>query len=248
MTLWRLEWMRLVRTRRLAALSAVYAFFGLLGPITARYMGEIIARFGGEIEVSFPDPTPVDGIVQFSANASQIGLLVVMVVAAGSMTFAAIPEMAVFLRTRVGSGMRLLAPRFAVVTGAAAAAYLLGSGLAWYETAVLLGSLPAGPLLLGTALGCLYLAFAVAVAAVFGSRLGGVAATALASLLVLLVLPIAGLLGGVGRWLPSHLVGAQADLVAGEGAAGFLGAAGVTVAATAALLWWAARWIAAREI
>ena len=36
---WRLECLRLIRTPRLLALMAVYAFFGLLGPVLARYSG-----------------------------------------------------------------------------------------------------------------------------------------------------------------------------------------------------------------
>ena len=48
MTLLRLEWLRLVRTRRLLALTGVYLFFGIAGPLTARYLGEIVERFGGD--------------------------------------------------------------------------------------------------------------------------------------------------------------------------------------------------------
>lgn len=39
MNLWRLEWLRLTRTRRLVAIVGVYLFFGLTGPLTARYLG-----------------------------------------------------------------------------------------------------------------------------------------------------------------------------------------------------------------
>lgn len=248
MTLWRLEWLRLVRTRRLVALAGVFAFFGMVGPLTARYLPEIIDRFGGDIEVVVPDPSPVDGIAQFSSNAIQIGLLVAVVVAAGALTLDAIPEMAVFLRTRVRSSGRLLAPRLTVVFAAVAAAYLLGVAVAWYETVVLLGALPAGGLLLGALLAVLYLAFAVAVVAVAGSRARGVLGAVLVSLLVLLVMPLAGIADAVGRWLPSHLVGAQTALVADGSAGDYLGAAVVTVLATAALVAVAVRLTGSREI
>ena len=186
MGLWRLEWLRLTRTRRHLALGGVFAFFGLVGPLTARYLPQIIDRFGGEIEVIVPDPVPADGIAQFSANAIQIGLLVAVVVAAAALTLDALPEMAVFLRTRVGSAARLLTPRVAVVGAAVAGAYLLGVALAWYETAILLGPVPAGGLLMGALLGVLYLAFAVAVVAATGTRTSGVLGTVLVSLVVLL--------------------------------------------------------------
>ncbi len=143
MNLWRLEWLRLVRTRRLAALVGVYVFFGFLGPLTARYLGEIIDRFGGgEMEITVPDPVPADGIAQFASNASQIGILVAVAVAAGALTLEALPEMSIFLRTRVASSRTLLIPRLVVVTAAIAGAYLLGSAVAWYETVVLIGTVP----------------------------------------------------------------------------------------------------------
>jgi len=230
MSLWRLEWLRLTRTRRLVALIGAYAFFGFVGPLTARYLSAIIDRFGGgDIQVVVPDPMPIDGIVQFTGNIYPIGLLVAVVVAAGALTPGALPEMAIFLRTRVTSAARLVIPRFTVVLAAAAAAYVIGVGIAWYETAVLLGALPAGGLLVGTLLGILYLAFAVAVVAAIGGSLDSVLGTVMGSLLVLLLLPIAGIVDAVGRWLPSHLVGAQVDLLMDGSVGDYLGSALATV-------------------
>ena len=101
MNLWRLEWLRLARTRRLAALIGVYLFFGLTGPLTARYLEQILGSLGTEgVRIEFPQPKPADGIVQFMGNVSQIGLLVVVLVAASALAFDARREMAVFLRTR----------------------------------------------------------------------------------------------------------------------------------------------------
>ena len=59
MNLWRLEWLRLVRTHRLLVLLGVYLFFGLTGPLTARYLPQILAALGTEgIRVEFPAPVP----------------------------------------------------------------------------------------------------------------------------------------------------------------------------------------------
>ena len=93
----------------------------------------------------------------------------------------------------------------------------------------------------------LYLAFAVAVVAVAGSRTGSVLATVLVSLVVLAMLPLLGIVEAVGRWLPSHLVGALTGLVSGDGAGDYLPAALVTPAVTAVLLWLAVRMSGARE-
>ena len=248
MSLWRLEWLRLLRTRRWLVLGGVYLFFGFLGPLTARYMGEILERFGGEIQVTVPDPVPADGMVQFSANAQQIGLLVVVVVAARALALDAVPEMSVFLRTRVRRVASLLAPRYLVATAAAAAAFVLGTLAAWYETAVLLGGLSAGAVLMGILYGIVYLAFAIAVVAAAAARTRGVLGAVVITLIALLGLPLPGLLGTLEEWLPSYLLGAQVDLVLDGTAGEFLRATVVSLAATGGLLVLAARWSRRREL
>ncbi|MCK2218965.1 hypothetical protein MF672_034990 [Actinomadura sp. ATCC 31491] len=250
MTLWRLEWLRLIRTRRLVAVLGAYVFFGLTGPLTARYLSEILGRLGtGGVRVEFPPPTPADGVAQFTANASQIGLLVVVLVAAAALAFDARREMAVFLRTRVRGAAPILLPAYLVTTGAAAAGLVLGALAAWYETAVLIGPLPAGPMLAGMACGALFLAFAVALTALAAALTRGVLATAGATLAVLLaVAAVDGLTGA--PWLPTRLAGAMEELVRGGPGAGLglLPCAGLTAALAAGALTGAVLLATRREI
>ncbi len=248
MNLWRLEWLRLTRTRRWLALVGVYLFFGLLGPLSARYLAEIVERFGGGVEVTFPDPVPADGMTQYVSNAAQIGVLVAVVVAAGALAFDAKPEMGVFLRTRVRSVYDILVPRYTVSVLAVLVSYALGALAAWYETAVLIGSLPAGAMLAGIGFGMLYLAFAVAVVAAAASRTAGVLGAVIVTILVLLGMPLLGLVDVIGRWLPSNLVGALDGIPRGGDSADYLPAAAVTLALIPSLLWLTVRWSRAREL
>lgn len=231
MSLWRLEYIRLVRTRRLLAILGVYVFFGLTGPLTARYLSQILGRLGTEgVRVEFPDPVPADGVQQFTANASQIGLLVVVLVSAAALAFDARREMAVFLRTRVSGVRAIVVPAFTVNAAAAVAGLTAGSLSAWYETAVLLGPLPPLRMLAGIAYGALFLVFAVAAAAFAAALVRGVLATAGMTLVVLLVLAILSGLGRFGEWLPTHLAGAMTGLVRHARVVDYLPAAGVTAA------------------
>jgi ABC-2 type transport system permease protein len=248
MNLWRLEMLRLGRTHRWAILVGVYAFFGIVGPLTARYLAEIVGRFAGDVVIQVPDAQPIDGIVQFVANATQIGILAVVVVAAGSLAVDARPEVAAFLRTRVQPAGRLLWPRYAVVTAMAVASLVVGTVLAWAVTAVLLGALPAGAMLLGTLLGAIYLAFVVAVLAAIAGITNGTVPMVFAGLVTLLALPILGLLPPVEPWLPSRLVGSIADLIAGAAAGDYLRALGVTLVLIPALLAFAAQRFERREL
>jgi ABC-2 type transport system permease protein len=237
MSLWHLEWLRLTRTRRLVALLGVYVFFGFTGPLTARYLGEIIGSMNTDgVRVELPDPTPADGIAQFAGNVSQLGLLVVVLVAASALAFDARREMAVFLRTRITGVRAVVVPAYTVTTGAAVAALLLGSLAAWYETGVLLGPLPVARMLAGIGFGAVFIAFVVAAVALAAALVRGVLAAAGITLAVLLTMAIAGGVEGVGRWLPTTLSGALAGLVGGRATGFYLPATAVTVACTAAAL------------
>lgn len=251
MTLWRLEWLRLTRTKRWVALAGIYVFFGFVGPLTARYLNEIISRVGGDLEgavIEFPDPQPVDGLTQYATNVSQLGLLVAVVVAAAAVTIDSTPEMGVFIRTRVQRMTDVLRPRVVVAGGAVAAAYITGALIAWYESAVLIGPLPATAVLVGIAYGALYLVFVVTVVAAVAGKARTVLVTVSAALVVLLVLPIAGVVDEIGRWLPSYLVGALAGIPSGIPASEYLVSAAVTLVSGGLLFWLAARWAAAREV
>lgn len=249
MSLVRLEILRMIRTHRWMALFGIYGFFGMLGPLTARYLNEIIEYVGtGDLVFEAPEPEPIDGIVQFISNASQLGLLAVAVIAAAAISVDARPEVAAFLRTRVARPGSLVLPRVGVVSATAVLALVVGTAIAWALTASLIGGLPVGAMLSGTALGGLYLVFAVSVVAAVSGLMRSVPAVALGSLGVLVVLPIFGLVPAVEVWLPSHLFGAIAGLIDGAPVTDYLRSILVTFVVAPALVWFAMARYDAREL
>ncbi len=236
MNLWRLELLRMVRTHRWAILVGVYGFFGVLGPVTGRYLAEIVGNFAGEVTIEVPDPRPVDGIMQFVSNTTQLGLLAVVIVAASALAIDARVEVSAFLRTRVDHARRLLLPRYVAVAATSMLALVVGTGIAWALTSILLGGLPATEMLLGTVFGALYLAFAVAVVAAAGAFARGMLPTVFAALTVLIALPLVGVLPPVQPWLPSSLVNAVVTLIEGAPATDHVRAAGVAIVSTPLLL------------
>jgi ABC-2 type transport system permease protein len=147
--------------------------------------------------------------------------------------------MGVFLRTRVPDVRRLLLPRVAVVTLAAVVASLLGTVAAAYETAVLLGPLPWTALAESVVVSVFALGFVVLLTSVFAQIFRGTLSTVLASLGVLLVMPILGVVPVIGRWLPTRLLGALAELVSGTSAVD-LWPALLSSIVLGALCWWLA--------
>ena len=222
MSTWRLEWLRMIRTPRAIALGGVYLFFGFLGPVTAKYLQDIVNRFGSSVQVIVAQPTPKDGIANYISQASQTGLIVVIVITAGALTFDARRGLATFLRTRATSMWQLIAPRFTVNAAAAVTAYTLGTLAAWYETVLLLGSPPPGAMLAGLGCGSAYLIFAVSVATAAASVARNTLGTVGVTLGALLALPVLGMITPLHTWLPSTLVTAPTALLAGSAPGDYL--------------------------
>ena len=215
MSLWRVEWLRLRRTHRLWVLAGIYVFFGVTGPLSARYLPEIVDRFAGDVQMTMPAATPAAGMAQFSSNAGQLGLLAVLVVAAGALTFDARPAWSAFLRTRVPRVLDLVVPRVAVVALAAMAALVVGTVVAAATTAILIGTPDLGDVALGALLGGVYLTLAAAVVAAAASVARTAVSTVLVAVGTLLALPLLQLVPTVGEWSPSRLLGAGDALLAG---------------------------------
>ena len=249
MTLWRLEWLRLVRTPRAVSLAVLFIAIGLIEPVVTKYENTIFAHLGNGVRISSPPPTPPDGLNAYVSEVLLVGLILVVVLAAGALTFDASKGRAIFLRTRVASTWQLLAPRVAVTAVAAAVAYLLGTLAAWYETSLLLGSLPATQLLAGVLCGAVYLGFAVAVTALAASLARSTIATSGIAFMILLILPVLGSVRVLARWLPSALVNAPVGLVSRAHPLGYYWPAlVVAAAASAAALAVATSLLNAREV
>ncbi|MCB0880397.1 MAG: ABC transporter, partial [Thermoleophilia bacterium] len=140
MTMLRVEWLRLVRTRRWIALLAPFLLFGLASPLLVRYQQQLVERFATGVQITFPKPTVLAALQQHEANAAQLGALAVIIVAAMALAIDADPQRSIFVRTRARSLASVVAVRAGVVAAAAVAAWLLGSLGAWYETVVLIGA------------------------------------------------------------------------------------------------------------
>lgn len=253
MSVVRLEWLRLWRTYRLLILVVVFAFFGLLGPLTAAFLPEIVSLasqsedLGQAIEL--PEPVPPDGIAQYIGNISQLGLIVVAAVAALALAIDSRPGLAAFYRTRQPSAGSWVLPRWLASTLGAGLAWTVGLLAAVYETVLLIGPLPVGGMLVGWALWLLYLAFAVALVALAAGIVRATVAVTAVSVGLLVAIALVGVIPQVGEWLPSHLVAAPSALAAQEtSASDYVRASLVTVAATAATLAGAIRLARRREL
>jgi ABC-2 type transport system permease protein len=234
---WRLEWLRMTRSPRGIALILVYVFFGLAGPLLAKYIEQLTQYASAGVTIVAPAPQPKDGIVNFVSQGSQTGMIVLIVIAAGVLSFDARRGLATFYRTHAPGPLALIGPRFVSTVALAIGAYLLGTAAAWFETTLVLSGLPAHQILAGAVLGAVFLVFAIAVVTAASTVGRGTLSTAGISFVVLLVvLPVAGIYRPVGAWLPTRLLTAPAALVTDATIGDYTRPVVVSVIATVVLL------------
>ncbi|MGC4189906.1 MAG: hypothetical protein QM589_01550 [Thermomicrobiales bacterium] len=197
-TLWRIELLRVWRTRRLIGLLFTYCFFGFADPILARYMAEIIGSAANtdQMQITVADPIPADGMVGYLGSAMQIGLMVGLAML--------VSACAIFSRTRRKDIWTLLVPRLTVSLAAITIAFTLAMA-AWYETTVLIGvPSPSGMMRLWIVGFCYQLAFG-ALAFLLTGIVRSVGTTTAIAIVAVLLSSILTTWPAIARWSPVGL-------------------------------------------
>ncbi|MFW6256584.1 MAG: ABC transporter permease [Bacillota bacterium] len=68
----------IIKTYRIYVIPAIFIFFGLLSPIVAYLLPDLLESMAGEVKVELPTPTWREAFQQYFDNLSQIGILAVI--------------------------------------------------------------------------------------------------------------------------------------------------------------------------
>jgi len=198
------------RSLRMMAVTAVLVVWGITGPLTARYMNELMAAIPGTpegLEAVLPKPTVELAVSELADNLAQFGLILALLVPMASVAGEKSSGTAAMVLSKPASrGTFLLAKllallvTFAVGTG-------LGVAAGYAYTGMLFTWLPPGGFaMLAGALLLYLLAYAsltLLASTLMRSQLG---AAGLAFGMALL-LGLLGSLPGIGEWFPASLLG-----------------------------------------
>ncbi|MGD0863510.1 MAG: ABC transporter permease subunit [Candidatus Limnocylindrales bacterium] len=209
-----------IRTGRMVAVAAVFVLFGVLGPLTDRYMKDLFDAIGSEsggMTFAVPPPSLLGASTQILKNLSQFGIICALLLAMGSVAWEKERGTAGMIMTKPASRAAFLAAKLVAIAINLAVAVILGCGLAYVYTALLYPE--AFPLDGYTAMALLLWWMLVIFAAItlLGSTLtrSAIAAAGI-GLVALLVLGIIGTLPVIGPYMPSSLGSPASDLVLGK--------------------------------
>ena len=85
MPLLKKELMEQLRTYKLLIVGAIFLLFGITTPLMLKYLPQILELAGGSgLEITIPPPTAIQSLAEYTSTIGQIGLLVAVLMAMGS--------------------------------------------------------------------------------------------------------------------------------------------------------------------
>jgi ABC-2 type transport system permease protein len=236
-----------MRSYRLLILAAVFVLFGIMSPATAKYMPELLEAFGGGIVLNLPPVTVTDSYTQFFKNMNGIGVIILLLVFAGTVAGEKVKGPASLILTKNLSRPGFLLAKYA---GAALLWTLIYAAGALACQAYALWLFPgesAGHLLLSFSAywlyGLLLLAFTVLASAAASSHgMAAIGAFAGWGLLMLSMVPLK-----TAKYSPAALGAYNVEVVTGAVTAGGLLVPALLAAALIALSLGLASWLLSKQ-
>ena len=204
------------RTRRLPVIAGLFAIVGMISPLTARYLPEILkATLGDQMTVPIPQPTVQSALEQLQKNLGQLGALSAIALAMGSVAGELDKGTAALILAQPVTRRAFLAAKLAAIGAVLAICTALAVAVAWVYTAVLFEP---GPVLGWVVLaGLAWLALAAWASLTFlaSAATASTAAAAGLGFVGLIGLSILAAVPAFDRLLPSGLAGPGLRIAAG---------------------------------
>lgn len=81
------EFLENIRSYKIYMLIVIFAFLGVLNPITAKFTPQILSTLMEQgVSITFPQPTAIDSWMQFYKNVPNMGMIVFVIVFSGTMS------------------------------------------------------------------------------------------------------------------------------------------------------------------
>ena len=236
-----------VRNYRFLIVGGIFLLFGITTPLTLRYLPEILRLAGEDILIDVPPPTAVQSLGEYASTIGQVGLLLAVLMAMGSIanelrqgTAAMTLSKPVSRAAFVGAKLTATSLTFLVSLGVASVfcfaytVWLIEGASTWAFVGL--------NLLLG-----LFLVFCLAVTLLFSSffksplAAGGVSIAVLIGQAALSAVPL------IGDYMPGKLLAWGANLLDGQGDS-YWWALALSVAAIGLCLYLAQRLLMNRDM
>lgn len=129
------EFCEMIRTYKVLILGAVFFLLGVIGPLTAKYMPEIMEQFLPEgMVLALETPRAIDSWMQFFKNVPQMGIVIVVIIFSGIMASEWSKGTLVLVLTKGLARKKVILAKFVTATVMWSAAYWFSFGISYGYT------------------------------------------------------------------------------------------------------------------
>jgi ABC-2 type transport system permease protein len=225
------------RTRRLPVVAILFLVIGILSPLTARYLNEILkAALGDQLPMILPEPTATMALEQLQKNLGQLGALAAIALAMGSVAGELDRGTAALVLAQPATRPAFLLAKLAGIAIVLGICTGLGIGVAWIYTAILFAPLPIGGWVVLAILAWLTLLAWASLTFLASTVTASTTAAAGLGFVALIAVSLIAVVPALGRLLPTGLAGPANLIAAGQTAALDGGALATAVAGTLVLV------------
>ncbi len=205
------------RTRRLPLVAILFVLVGLMSPLTARYLPDILKAALGDQALGIPMP-PADvtaAVGQLEKNLGQFGALAAIALAMGAVSGELDRGTAALVLAQPVGRPAFLAAKFAAMAIVLAISTALAVVVAWVYTVVLFEMQPVGPWVALFALNWLPLMVWAGLTMWASSATGSTTAAAGLGFVALIALSVLAVVPLLEQWLPAGLTNPTMSIAVG---------------------------------
>jgi ABC-2 type transport system permease protein len=225
------------RTRRLPVVAVLFVVVGIISPLTARYLNEILgAALGDQLPMVLPDPTATMALEQLQKNLGQFGALAGIALAMSAVSGELDKGTAALVLAQPATRAAFLLAKVAALGIVLAIGLALSTIVAWVYTAILFEPLPVAGWLVMAVLSWLALATWTGITFLASAATGSTTAAAGLGFVALIGLSLVAVVPALDHVLPTGLALPAILIASGQGSALAGGELATSVAGTLVLL------------
>jgi ABC-2 type transport system permease protein len=206
----------ILKTSKKIILPAIFLFFAIVSPLTARYMKEILSStLQPGMEGLIPDPTYIDSYVQFFKNFNSICIIAVIFTFVGSIANEKEKGSAVLVLTKKVSRFQFIMSKFAANVLFFTVAYLISAGACIYYTFALFPEIGGSTLWLAFFMYWTYGVFMISIAILASTLAKSYMVAAVLGFLGYIAISLIGIFPDIVKYTPAALSSLNVDVIKG---------------------------------
>jgi ABC-2 type transport system permease protein len=212
------DFMDLLRNGKLLIMGAIFLLFGILSPLSAKYMPEIVAHIGAsqDISISIPEPTWLDAAAQYIKNMTQICAFIVIIVFMGWIAKDKEEGILAFILVKPLSRSMYIASKFIAAAFVVILAVLVSSSIAFYYTLIFFDEFEGVKFISFSGVVTLYFLYLLVLVLLMSTLFSSQITAGIASFALWMVFGLLAEVDGPGQLFPSKILEQGNYILMGE--------------------------------